>query len=87
LGRRGQRHERASERRETDEQLAERLVREWLSSEGWSEAELTARPKGDGSKAELARLLRRCTPMSREWIAARLHMGSPSYVSLLIKQS
>ena len=64
LGRRGQKHELARERKETDEQLAERLVREWLSSSGWTEADLKARPKGDGGKAELARLLRRHTRRS-----------------------
>ena len=41
---------------------------------------------GDAGKAELARLLRRHTPMSRQWIADRLHIGSASYVSHLVKQ-
>ena len=86
LGRRGQKHELARERRETDEQLAERLVKQWLASNRWTEVELTKRPKGDPGKAELAGLLRRQTPMSRQWIAQRLHIGSASYVSHLIKQ-
>ena len=86
LGRRGQKHEQARERRETDEQLAGRLVKEWLSAHGWSEAELKTRPKGDAGKAELARLLRRQTPVSRQWIADRLHIGSASYVSHLVKK-
>ena len=76
----------AQERRETDEQLAGRLVKDWLSANQWSEAELKKRPKGDPGKAELARLLRRHTPMSRQWIADRLHIGSASYVSHLVKQ-
>jgi len=36
-------------------------------------------------QVELARLLRRHTPMTRQWIAGRLHMGSASYVSHLTK--
>ena len=86
LGRRGQKHELARERKETDEQLAERLVQEWLSSHGWTEAGLAASAKGDPRKAELAKLLRRHTPMSRSWMARRLRIGSTSYVSYLIGQ-
>ena len=52
----------------------------------WNEEELKKRPKGDAGKAELARLLRRQTPVSRQWIADRLHIGSASYVSHLVKQ-
>ena len=85
LGRRGQRHEQARERRETDEHLAERLVKEWMSASQWSAADLKKRPKGDAGKTQLARLLRRHTPMSRQWIAKRLHIGSASYVSHLTK--
>ena len=79
-------HEQARERKETDEQLAGRLVKEWMSARQWIEAELKTRPKGDAGKAELARLLRRQTPVSRQWIADRLHIGSASYVSHLVKK-
>ena len=48
--------------------------------------ELKKRPKGDAGKAELARLLCRQTPVTRQWIAERLHIGSASYVSYLVKQ-
>ena len=37
----------------------------------------------DLAPVTLARLLRRHTPMSRHWIADRLHMGSASYVTKL----
>ena len=87
LGRRGQKHEQARERKETDEQLAERMVQEWLSGKSWGETDLQARPKGDAGKAELARLVRQHTPMTRQWIAARLSMGSASYVSHLTAES
>ena len=83
LGRRGQKHGQARERRQTDEHLAERLVKEWMSAHHWNAAELKKRPKGDAGKVELARLLRRRTPMTRQWIAKRLHIGSASYVSHL----
>lgn len=59
------------------------MVREWLASTGWSEADLSGRSKGDAQKVELARLLRRHTPMSRQRIADRLHMGSAAYVTKL----
>jgi REP element-mobilizing transposase RayT len=84
LGRRGAPSERARERRETDEQLAERLVREGLAVVAWKDEDLRVTPKGDPVKVELARLLRQQTPMTRAWIARRLHMGSASYVSALL---
>ena len=37
----------------------------------------------DLAPVTLARLLRRHTPMSRQWIADRLHMGSAAYVTKL----
>ena len=48
---------------------------------------LESSPKGDARKVELAKLLRRHTPVTRQWIARRLHIGSASYVSHLISQS
>ena len=83
LGRAGHKHELARERGETDTQRAERLVSEWLSSTGWTETNLVRRTKGDAGKVELARLLRQHTPMSRQWIADRLRMGSASNVTKL----
>ena len=84
LARRGRRSERARERRETDEQLAERLVREGLKAAGWSEQALHRTAKGHPVKVRLARELRANTPMTRAWIAKRLQMGSPSYLSALL---
>ena len=83
LGRAGHKHELARERDETDTQRAERFVSEWLSSTGWNEADLSQRAKGDPGKVELARLLRQHTPMSRQWIAERLRMGSASNITKL----
>jgi len=57
--------------KETNEQRAERLVREWLEAEGRSQAELHTRPKGDPKKTQWALRLREETPMTRQWIATR----------------
>lgn len=84
LGRRGRPGERARERRETDEALAERLVQLGLKEVGWTAAELKARAKGDAVKVALAYRLRTQTPMTRPWIAKRLYMGSASYLSALL---
>jgi REP element-mobilizing transposase RayT len=84
LGRRGRPSERARERCETDEQRAESLLRQGLKAAGWSESRLRASAKGHPVKIRLARELRASTPMTRAWIACRLHMGSPSYLSALL---
>ena len=85
LDRQGRPGERARERRETDEALAERLVQMGLKEAGWTGVELTMRAKGHAVKIALARRLRAQTPMTRSWIANRLDMGSASYVSALLK--
>lgn len=73
-----------SERRETAEEKAKRIVAEGLKLLGWDEASLQKRPKGDKAKVLLARQLRAETTMSLKWIAARLQMGSWTYVSNLL---
>jgi putative transposase len=84
LGRRGQAHEMASQRRETDLERAGRIVRERLECLGWSEEELAQQPKAHPEKVKLARVLRTQTPVTRQWIARRLALGSASYVSYLL---
>ncbi len=84
LGRRGRVGERASERRETDAALAESMVCAALSAVGWRELDLNRQNKGHPVKIEMARQLRKQTPMPRQWIADRLKMGSASYVSHLL---
>jgi REP element-mobilizing transposase RayT len=69
----GQHH--GEELKESDEQKAERLVREMLQQAGWREAELKERAKGDKKKARMAARLRKETTMSWPWIAKRLEMG------------
>jgi putative transposase len=84
LSRYGRKGERARERSETDEALAERVVLEALARVRWKEIDLKREAKGHRAKVKIARQLREQTPMSRRWIAQRLHMGSPSYVSNLL---
>jgi putative transposase len=75
---------RREKEREVDEILAERLARDCLRAVGWSVDQLRRSPKGDPVKVEIARQLRAQTPVSRRWIAQRLHMGSTGYFSNLL---
>ncbi len=84
LARRGHQTERAAERRETDEALARRIIAEGLSALNWTEADLSAHPKGHPVKVEIARRLRENTPMTGAWIASQLQIGSGSYLSTLL---
>ena len=83
LARKGRRDERAKERKETDAALAEALVQKELAKVRWREIDLALRPKGHPIKVRIARELRCQTPMNRRWIAERLKIGSPSYLSAL----
>jgi len=75
-----------AERQEADEARAERLVRAGLQKLGWREKDLPERRKGDKAKVKLARQLRAETTMTLSWIARRLHMGSWTYVSNLLRE-
>jgi putative transposase len=75
-----------SERRETGEAKAGRLVRAGLQALGWTEKELSQRAKGDKRKVELARRLRGETTMTLRWIAEHLQMGSWTYVANLLRE-
>ena len=55
-----------------------------LAKARWREIDLRRQPKGHPVKVRIARQLRMQTPMNRQWIADRLRMGSPSYVSNLL---
>jgi hypothetical protein len=77
LARRGRKGERARERNETDAALAERIVLKALAEAKWQEVDLEFQPKGHLMKVKIARQLRTQTPMTRQWIAERLKMGSP----------
>lgn len=74
-----------TERQESGEAKAERLVREELGKLSWPEADLAARRKGDPGKVRIARRLRQETTMTLAWIANRLRMGSWTHVSNLLR--
>jgi putative transposase len=73
-----------AERQESGEAKAERLVREELAKQGWLEADLGRRRKGDPGKVRIARRLRAETTMTLAWIARRLQMGVWTHVSNLL---
>ncbi|MBU6402872.1 MAG: transposase [Verrucomicrobia bacterium] len=73
-----------AERRESGQEMAERLVGAGLARLGWTAKELIRRPKGDQEKVKLAGELRKATTMTFAWIAQRLHMGSWTYVANLL---
>jgi hypothetical protein len=65
---------------------AERMVVAGLRRMGWSEADLSARRKGEPRKVELAWELRSRTTMPLVWIAERLRMGSRGHVAWLLQR-
>ena len=61
-----------TERRETEEAKAQRLVGGEMDRMGWTQQELRGARKGDKRKVRMAARLRRETTMSLKWIAQRL---------------
>jgi REP element-mobilizing transposase RayT len=78
-------HHGGEEKRETDEQKAQRLVAEELRKRGWRESDLVERRKTDGTKVKMALRLRTETVMTMDWIAARLQMGCRHTVANCLK--
>jgi REP element-mobilizing transposase RayT len=68
-------HHAGAEKRETDDQKAERIVASELRKRHWTEQDLRQRRKTDTAKVKVALRLRRETVMTLDWIAERLHMG------------
>jgi REP element-mobilizing transposase RayT/AraC-like DNA-binding protein len=62
--------------RASAEAKAERIIAEELGRQGWQEADLLTRRRGDPVKLELAARLRRETTLSIKAIAARVGLGS-----------
>ena len=65
---------------------AERLVIGGLEGMGWSEADLSARRKGEPKKVDLAWDLRSQTTMPLAWIAERLNIGTRGHLAWLLQQ-
>lgn len=76
-----------SERTLASQARAEGMVARELERLGWDDGELARRRKGDEQKVQLAARLRAETTMSLAWIAQRLHMGSWSNVSNLLRKA
>jgi putative transposase len=77
-------HHYGEERAATEQEQAEKIVREGLKRLGWKEADLEARRKGDKGKVKLAVRLRAETTVSVKWIAARLRMGTWTHLTHLL---
>lgn len=77
-------HHYGAERTETEEEHAERVVREALKGLRWKESDLTARSKGDPGKLKLAIHLRAETTMTLKWISGRLRMGAWTHLNHLL---
>ncbi len=82
-GRMGPEHY-GTERRESAEVAATRIVEEAVRKAGWTDARLAGTKKGHEFKVRLAMRLRRETTMTWAWIADRLRMGSRSSASNLV---
>lgn len=72
--------------KEVNEARWERIVNEELSERKLGEADIASAPKGVGWKVEIAKRLRKETTAKNPWIATRLNMGHPNYVSNLVNR-
>lgn len=71
---------RGSERDETEEAKANRIIAEGLKQVDWTRADLKRHRRAIPVKVALARRLRAETAVSLKWIAANLEMGSWTHV-------
>ena len=76
----------ASERRESGEAQAQKILTEELRRLGWTSADLARQAKGTPEKVAIAWRLRRETTMTLKWIATELRMGAWTHVSNLLSQ-
>jgi len=79
-------HHGGEEKRETDEQKAQRLVLEEMRKRRWTEEDLKQRRKTDAIKVKLAARLRAETVMTLDWVAQRLQMGCRHTVANCLKR-
>lgn len=73
--------------KELNEGMWEARVEQALLALGKTEADLLREKKGAAWKVEIARELRGSTSAGNPWIAGRLHMGHPSRITNLIRES
>ncbi len=72
--------------KELNETRWETIVSEELEKRKLNNKDLASSPKGAEWKVEIARRLRKETTAKNPWIAERLKMGHPNYVSNLVKR-
>jgi REP element-mobilizing transposase RayT len=80
----GKRHG-SSERRESSEQPALRMIEGELARRRWTGKDLGELAKGHKTKVKIARRLRAETTMTWAWIAQKLGMGSPIYAANCVR--
>jgi hypothetical protein len=80
------RHHDGTERRESAEAKAQRLLAEEFQRRGWSQADLARLGKGDPQKIKIASRLRQETTMTWDWIAQSLAMGASAYAANCVRQ-
>jgi len=76
-----------TERQESDEAKARRILAEELRRRQWGQEELAQRRKGDPEKVKMARRLRSETTMTLAWIAGQLAMGATGYAANCLRAS
>jgi len=81
----GQRYYGGTERQETAEARAERILAEELRRRKWGPGELARRRKGDKEKVRIGWRLRNETTMTLNWIAGRLAMGVAAYAAQCLR--
>jgi len=74
------------EPRQADLAHAEQVLKDQLRQQGWTEAKVGRRRKGDPEKVAIASLLRAHTTMTLKRIAQRLAMGTWTHVSNCLVQ-
>ncbi|MEM0966998.1 MAG: transposase [Verrucomicrobiota bacterium] len=72
--------------KEVNQARWESVVGEELSKRRLGEKDIESSPKGAQWKVEIAKRLRKETTARNPWIAARLRMGHPNYVSNLVNR-
>ena len=65
-----------TERHESSQEKAERLLAQELKRRHWTDQTLRSRRKGDPEKVEIAALIRGDTVMTLKWIAHRLQWAA-----------
>jgi putative transposase len=80
-------HHSHTQRQESEEEKAERLIGEGWARAGWKAGAEQSRRKSDPVKVAMALQLRQETTLTLKWIAQRLNMGAWEYVRRLLYEA